>query len=381
MERVYPTSFSVLARAKELERAGKTVYHFEIGEPDFDTPEHIKKAAVRALRDGHTHYTPSQGIPELREAIADHEAGFKGIRVGPERVVVTPGAKAMILYALSVLLKDGGQVIYPDPGYLSYKTLIELAGGTPRPLPFDFKDGFRLDLNRLEDMIDDRTKVIILNSPCNPTGVVLERETLTELSRIALRNGLYIVSDEIYSRIIYEGRHYTIFMEEGMEDRTFMVDGFSKAYAMTGWRLGYGIVPERFVRDVVKFLNNSVSCATSFVQRAGVVALKSSQEAVDSMVEEFSARRELILRELSEIEGIQTVTPQGAFYTFPNVGALPLDCLKLHEILLNDYGVAILPGGTFGENGVNHVRFSYANSRENIKEGLSRFKNAISALK
>jgi aspartate/methionine/tyrosine aminotransferase len=287
----------------------------------------------------------------------------------------------MILYALSVLLKDGGQVIYPDPGYLSYKTLIELAGGTPRPLPFDFKDGFRLDLNRLEDMIDDRTKVIILNSPCNPTGVVLERETLTELSRIALRNGLYIVSDEIYSRIIYEGRHYTIFMEEGMEDRTFMVDGFSKAYAMTGWRLGYGIVPERFVRDVVKFLNNSVSCATSFVQRAGVVALKSSQEAVDSMVEEFSARRELILRELSEIEGIQTVTPQGAFYTFPNVGALPLDCLKLHEILLNDYGVAILPGGTFGENGVNHVRFSYANSRENIKEGLSRFKNAISALK
>jgi aspartate/methionine/tyrosine aminotransferase len=381
MEMSYPTSFSVLARARELEKQGKSIIHFQIGEPDFDTPDHIKDAAVQALRDGFTHYTASQGILELREAITEHEGHFKGIHVGPERVVVTPGAKAMILYALSATLKDGEEVIYPDPGYLSYRTLIQLAGGTPVPLPLSFEDEFRLDVNRLESMISNRTKAIILNSPSNPTGAVLEREILTEVARIALNRGLYVISDEIYSRIIYEGLHFSVFMEEGMDERTFMVDGFSKTYAMTGWRLGYGIVPEKLVKNVVRFLNNSVSCATSFVQKAGVAALRGPQEPVREMVREFTARRELILKKLNEIEGIQTVVPHGAFYVFPNVEELPISCLDFSELLLEKYGVALLPGGTFGENGVRHLRFSYANSRENIEEGLSRFKDAVDSLR
>ncbi len=373
------STFNVLAKAKAMESSGADIVHFEIGEPDFNTPKNIIDAAYRAMTEGFTHYVPSQGIPELREVIAEHESKFKGIDIDPDSVVVTSGAKAMILYAIYTVIKPDEEVLYPDPGYLSYRALIELAGGKPVPYSLRESEGYRIDFKELRERITPKSRAIIINSPHNPTGVIHGYDELEKIAEVAKKWNLYVISDEIYSRIVYEGKHMSIASIPEMMDRTILVDGFSKTYAMTGWRLGYGIIPKGFVKPVVSLIQNTVSCATSFVQRAGVEALRGSQEPVEAMVKEFARRRKVILDGFKEIPGTKVFAPMGAFYLFPRV-ELPKPPEELSEILLNEYGVSLLPGKAFGENGKSHIRLSYATSTEAIKKGLSRIKEAFSKM-
>jgi len=373
------STFNVLAKAKELESQGKWIIHFEIGEPDFTTPQNISDAAYKAMKDGFTHYVPSQGIPELREAVAEHESKFKGIDVTPDKVVVTSGAKAMILYAIFTVIRPGEEVLYPDPGYLSYRALIELPGGKPVPYTLVEEEGFRIDLDELERKITSRTRAVIINTPHNPTGVIHSQKELEGVAQLAEKYNLYVISDEVYSRIIYQGEHHSIASIPGMQKRTILVDGFSKTYAMTGWRLGYGIVPESFVKPIVSLIQNSVSCATSFVQMAGVEALRGPQDSVNEMVETFKKRRETILKELNEIPEVKVFAPMGAFYVFPKVD-LPKPCEEIATWLLDEYGVSLLPGEAFGETGRGHLRLSYATSTKDIKEGMERIKRAFKEL-
>ena len=371
------SALEFLAKAKKLEASGVDVVHFEIGEPDFDTPRNIKEAAKRALDEGYTHYTPSQGIPELREAIAEHERDYKGIPVDPSRVVVSPGAKVMIMFALQVLVNEGDEVIYPDPGYTAYRGLIMLAGGKPVPLELRAEEGFEVNAERLESLVTPNTKLIILNSPGNPTGNISKRHELDELARIVLEKGLYVISDEVYSRIIYEGEHMTIASIPGMMERTVIVDGFSKTYAMTGWRLGYGIMPEKMVRPLVRLQSNSVSCATAFVQKAGVEALKGDQGPVEEMVAEFRRRRDRIFELLDEIPHVKARKSEGAFYVFLDIRELGMSSREFASYLLEKHGVCLLPGDLFGERGEGYVRISYATSMENIEKGIERIARAV----
>jgi len=353
------------------------VVHFEIGEPDFDTPRNIKEAAKRALDEGYTHYTPSQGIPELREAIAEHERDYKGIPVDPSRVVVSPGAKVMIMFALQVLVDEGDEVIYPDPGYTAYKGLIMLAGGKPVPLELRAEEGFEVNAERLESLVTSNTKLIILNSPGNPTGNISRKHELDEIARIALERGLYVISDEVYSRIIYDGEHLTVASIPGMMERTVIVDGFSKTYAMTGWRLGYGIMPEKMVRPLVRLQSNSVSCATAFVQKAGVEALRGDQSPVEEMVAEFRRRRDRIFDLLDEIPHVKARKSEGAFYAFLDIRELGMSSREFASYLLEKHGVCLLPGDLFGKRGEGYVRISYATSMENIEKGIERIARAV----
>jgi len=371
------SALEFLAKAKKLEASGVDVVHFEIGEPDFDTPRNIKEAAKRALDEGYTHYTPSQGIPELREAIAEHERDYKGIPVDPSRVVVSPGAKVMIMFALQVLVNEGDEVIYPDPGYTAYRGLIMLAGGKPVPLELRAEEGFEVNAERLESLVTPNTKLIILNSPGNPTGNISKRHELDELARIVLEKGLYVISDEVYSRIIYEGEHMTIASIPGMMERTVIVDGFSKTYAMTGWRLGYGIMPEKMVRPLVRLQSNSVSCATAFVQKAGVEALRGDQGPVEEMVAEFRRRRDRIFELLDEIPHVKARKSEGAFYVFLDIRELGMSSREFASYLLEKHGVCLLPGDLFGERGEGYVRISYATSMENIEKGIERIARAV----
>ncbi len=371
------SALEFLAKAKKLEASGVDVVHFEIGEPDFDTPRNIKEAAKRALDEGYTHYTPSQGIPELREAIAEHERDYKGIPVDPSRVVVSPGAKVMIMFALQVLVNEGDEVIYPDPGYTAYRGLIMLAGGKPVPLELRAEEGFEVNAERLESLVTPNTKLIILNSPGNPTGNISKRHELDELARIVLEKGLYVISDEVYSRIIYEGEHMTIASIPGMMERTVIVDGFSKTYAMTGWRLGYGIMPEKMVRPLVRLQSNSVSCATAFVQKAGVEALKGDQGPVEEMVAEFRRRRDRIFELLDEIPHVKARKSEGAFYAFLDIRGLGMSSREFASYVLEKHGVCLLPGDLFGERGEGYVRISYATSMENIEKGIERIARAV----
>jgi len=371
------SALEFLAKAKKLEASGVDVVHFEIGEPDFDTPRNIKEAAKRALDEGYTHYTPSQGIPELREAIAEHERDYKGIPVDPSRVVVSPGAKVMIMFALQVLVDEGDEVIYPDPGYTAYKGLIMLAGGKPVPLELRAEEGFEVNAERLESLVTSNTKLIILNSPGNPTGNISRKHELDEIARIALERGLYVISDEVYSRIIYDGEHLTVASIPGMMERTVIVDGFSKTYAMTGWRLGYGIMPEKMVRPLVRLQSNSVSCATAFVQKAGVEALRGDQSPVEEMVAEFRRRRDRIFDLLDEIPHVKARKSEGAFYAFLDIRELGMSSREFASYLLEKHGVCLLPGDLFGKRGEGYVRISYATSMENIEKGIERIARAV----
>jgi aspartate aminotransferase len=367
------TAFEVLARARALEAKGRDIVHLEIGEPDFDTPPSIVAAGVAALERGETHYTPSAGVVELREAIAAYLAARRGLRVDPSQVVVTPGAKPIMFYALLALLDAGDEAIYPDPGFPIYSSMIDFAGARGVPLRIGEADDFQPDLAELRRLVTDRTKVIVLNSPHNPTGGVLGEKHIRELARLAREHDLWVLSDEIYGELVYEGSHRSIALEDGLAERTILLDGFSKTFAMTGWRLGYGVFPRPLVEPVTKLVTNSVSCTATFVQRAGAAALLARPPEVDRMIGEFRRRRDAVVKGLSAIPGISCRLPHGAFYAFPNVTGLGLGSSALvADRLLEEAGVATLAGTCFGAAGEGYLRLSYANSLANLEKAVSR---------
>jgi aspartate/methionine/tyrosine aminotransferase len=367
------TAFEVLAKARALEAQGREIVHLEIGEPDFDTPPSIVSAGVAALERGETHYTPSAGIPELRAEIARSLRVRRGLAVDASQVIVAPGAKPILFYALLALVEDGDEVIYPDPGFPIYASMIDFAGGRAIPLPLHERNGFDLDVDELRALIKPRTKVIVLNSPHNPTGAVLSAPAVREIGRIAREHDIWVLSDEIYADILYEGEHRSILAEEGMAERSILLDGFSKTFAMTGWRLGFGVFPRPLVEPVTKLVTNSVSCTATFTQRAGVAALASRPPEADAMVREFRARRDAIVSGLNEIEGITCTVPKGAFYAFPNITGLGLgNSAAVADRSLNEAGVAVLAGTAFGRAGEGYLRLSYANSLPNIHAAVGR---------
>lgn len=375
------TAFEVLAKAKALERQGKNIVHLEIGEPDFDTPKNIKEAAVKALYSGYTHYVPAAGIPELREAIAEYISKTRKIPADPEEVVVTPGAKPIMFFAILACVNRGEEVLYPNPGFPIYESMINFVGAKPVPIPLKEENDFRLDHEYVKRKITKKTKMIILNSPENPTGGVLTRDDLKVIADcIANRDDVIVLSDEIYSRIIYEGEHESIASLPGMKEKTILLDGFSKTYAMTGWRLGYGVMRKDLAQKISQLMVNSNSCTCAFIQMAGVEALKGPQDAVDKMVAEFRKRREVIVDGLNKIEGIKCKKPKGAFYVFPNITGTGMKSKELSDYLLNEAGVAVLPGTSFGKYGEGYLRISFANSVENINKALDRINQALKNL-
>ena len=374
------TAFEAAARARALEATGRSVIHLEIGEPDFDTPANIREAAKRALDRGATHYTPTVGIPELRAAIATDATARKGFAVTPEHVVVVPGGKPVMFFAILALIDEGDEVIYPDPGFPIYESMANYVGGRAVPCPIRQENGFRLDPDELASLVTPRTKLVILNSPANPTGGVSTRDDLERIARVAVDHDLTVLADEIYGRTLYEGEFVSIASLPGMVDRTIVLDGFSKTYAMTGWRLGYAIVPDALVTPFSRLIVNSVSCTNAATQWAGVEALTGPQDAVDAMVAEFKLRRDLIVDGLNAIPGITCLRPAGAFYVFPDISATGLTGAELADRLLIEGGVSALAGTAFGRVGRNHLRFSYATSRENIAEAMRRMRTVVEPL-
>ncbi len=374
------SAFEVLARAKALEAQGRRVIHLEIGEPDFATPEAVVEAGVRALREGHTHYTPSPGIAPLREAVAAEMARTRGLAVSPEQVVVTPGAKPILFFVLLALVDHGDEVICPDPGFPIYESMIRYAGGIVVPASLPEDNGFRLDIEALRRTVTPRTKLIILNSPANPTGGVLDQEDLRRIAEVAVEHDIFVLADEIYSRLIYDGEHHSIAGFPGMAERTIILDGFSKTYAMTGWRLGYGVMPLGLVPHISRLMVNSNSCTAGFTQLAGVEALTGDQTSVDRMRAEFRRRRDVIVAGLNALPGVRCAMPKGAFYAFPNISATGLTAKDLADRLLNEAGVATLAGSSFGPAGEGYLRLSYANSVENIQEALAGMGNLLGGL-
>ena len=375
------TAFEVLAKAKALEKQGKDIVHLEIGEPDFDTPKNIKEAAVKALNAGYTHYSPSAGIPELREAIAQYLSKTRGIKVDPDEVVVTPGAKPIMFFGILALVNPGEEVLYPNPGFPIYESVANFVGAKPVPIPLKEENDFRLDPEYVKEKITKKTKMIILNSPENPTGGILTKEDLKVIADcIADRDDVIVLSDEIYSRIIYEGKHESIVSLPGMKEKTILLDGFSKTYAMTGWRLGYGVMRKDLAQKVAQLMTNSNSCTCTFTQIAGIEALKGPQDEVERIDAEFKKRREVIVSGLNNIKGITCKKPHGAFYAFPNIKGTGMNSKKLGDYLLNEAGVAVLPGTAFGKYGEGYLRLSFANSVENIKKALDRISKALKNL-
>ena len=365
------TAFEVLAKARALEAQGREIIHLAIGEPDFDTPKHIIEAGVDALRGGFTHYGPTPGLPQLREAIARNSREVRGLDSDPAQVVVTPGAKPIMFYVLLALAEPGVEIIYPNPGFPIYESMIKFCGATPVPMRLLEETAYHPDLDDLATKITDRTRLIILNSPENPCGSALTREELETIANLVKQwDGLYVMADEIYKDILYTGQHHSIAAFPGMAERTIILDGFSKSYAMTGWRLGYGIMPEELVPHVVKLAVNSVSCAASFSQMAGVAALDGPQDQVQEMAAEFAIRRRLITDGLRAIPGINCPEPEGAFYVFPSIKGTGLSSREFEDRAMAEAGVALLSGAAFGEFGEGYVRLSYANSQENIKKAL-----------
>lgn len=374
-------AFEVLARARELEAAGRQVIHLQIGEPDFDTPQNIKDAAVRALANGYTHYTPAAGIPELRQAIADYVFKYKGVPAKADEVVVVPGCKPIMFYTILALVNPGDEVLYPNPGFPIYESMINFVGGKAIPTPLLQENEFRLDIDDLANKITDRTKLLIINSPGNPSCGVLTRDDLTRIADLVRGKDIMILSDEVYDRIIYEGEACSIASLPGMKDQTIILDGFSKTYAMTGWRLGYGVMPEWLAPRVSRLMTNSNSCTAAFTQMAGLEALTGPQDAVDVMVAEFKKRRDIIVDGLNQIPGFSCLKPQGAFYAFPDVRGTGIDSKELADLLLAEAGVAVLSGESFGAYGAGHLRFSYANSVENIQLALERIDQVVRRLR
>lgn len=375
------TAFEVLAKAKALEKQGREIIHLEIGEPDFDTPKNIRDAATKAMNSGYTHYVPAAGIPELREAIAEHISKTRNITVNPEEVVVTPGAKPIIFFSILACVEMGDEVMYPNPGFPIYESLIKFIGAKPVPMPLKEENDFALDTVDTVEKISDKTKMIILNFPENPTGGVLTKENLEAIAdKVKDRDDLIIVSDEMYSRMIYEGEHRSIASLPGIKDKTVIIDGFSKTYAMTGWRLGYGVMPKNLAEKITQLMINSNSCTCAFSQMAGIEALRGPQDEVKRMGEELKRRREVIVSGLNRIEGITCKKPQATFYVFPNVKEVNMDSRKLPDFLLNKAGVATLSGTAFGEYGEGYMRFSFANSIPNIEKALTRTDEALQTL-
>lgn len=366
------TAFEVLVRARALEAEGRSIIHLEIGEPDFETPPHIVEAAKVALDAHWTHYGPTQGYPELREAIAEHISSTRGIRVEAANVCVVPGGKPIIFFPLMALLDKGDEVIYPNPGFPIYESMIRFLDATPVPIPLVESRGFGFDLDLLEAKLNDRTKLIVLNSPQNPTGGMLSRADLARLADLVRNRDIMILSDEIYSRIYYGEAPVSIASFPGMLEKTIILDGFSKTYAMTGWRLGYGVMPSFLVEAVNKLMVNSNSCTASFTQRAGIAALTGPQDAVDHMVSQFRSRRDAFIAGLNTLPGFRCALPEGAFYAFPNITGTGLKAKDLADRLLHEAGVACLSGTSFGEFGEGYLRFSYANSLQNLMESVDR---------
>jgi len=376
------SAFEVLARARELEAQGHDVVHLEIGEPDFNTPEHIKRAAIAAIEGNESHYTPSAGIADLRDTIAAYAAKLRGMApFAREEVVITPGAKPLIWNTLSALLDPGDEMVYADPAYPAYASCASYLGANAIAVPLLERTGFRLDLDELAARISPRTKLLVINSPHNPTGGVLTREDLETIAELAIRNDVLVVADEIYCRNLYDGAFVSIASLPEMRERTIIVDGFSKAYAMTGWRLGYGIMPAHIARNVTLFNNNTFSCVATFVQHAGIEALEGPDEPVKQMVEEFRVRRDAIVAGLNSIPGVTCQTPAGAFYVFPNVSRFTTDDKALATYLLDDAHVAGLAGSSFGAAGRGYLRFSYAASLEHIATALDRLRTALPRFK
>lgn len=366
------TAFEVLVKAKALQAEGRDIVHLEIGEPDFDTPRNIIDAAVDALHKGFTHYGPSAGLMELREVIAQYVSETRRVNVTPDEVVVVPGGKPIIFFSILALVEQGDEVIYPNPGFPIYESMINYVGAKAIPIRLREELDFRLDIDELAALINDRTKLIILNSPQNPTGGVLEK---TDIDRIAQSIGdrnIMVLSDEIYSRLIFEGEHHSIMSIDGMKERTILLDGFSKTYAMTGWRMGYGVMRPDLATQISRLMTNSSSCTASFSQIAGIEALRGPQKSVDSMRAEFKKRRDVMVAGLNKIKGFSCRLPHGAFYVFPNIRATGWPSKKLADALLDDAGVAGLSGTAFGEFGEGYLRFSVANSIENIEKALDR---------
>jgi aspartate/methionine/tyrosine aminotransferase len=371
------SAFDVFAKAQQLEAQGRSIIHLEIGQPDFPTPFSICEAAFRAMKDGYTGYTPAAGLLAFREAIAEHISTTRKVEIHPDEVVVTPGAKPIIFFTLMALVNEGDEVIYPDPGFPIYQSVINFVGAKGVPLPLREEVGFRFHLDDLLEAVSDRTRLLILNSPQNPTGGLLQAEDLAAIADLAHRHDFYILSDEIYSRILYEGNHSSLIQFPDMKSRTILLDGHSKTYAMTGWRLGYGIVPKHLVEGIVRLMINSNSCTCAFTQIAGIEALRGSQEFADQMVAQFQCRRDAVVDGLNEIEGIHCLKPAGAFYAFPNVKQLPLACDALADYFLNEAGVSLLAGTAFGEFGNGYLRISYANSLENLQIAIERMRAAV----
>jgi aspartate/methionine/tyrosine aminotransferase len=371
------SAFEVLVRARELEARGKEVIHLEIGEPDFPTAPHIIEAAARALRDGWTHYGPPAGLPQLRQAVAEDVGRRRGIQVDPAEVVITPGGKPIMFFTILALVDRDDEVLYPNPGFPIYESMIHFVGGRLVPYALREEREFDVDVGEIIDKITERTRLIILNSPHNPTGGVLSRASVASLAGALAGRDIFVLSDEIYNRLIYEGEHVSITQFPGMKERTIILDGFSKTYAMTGWRLGYGVMRPELARQVALLMTNSNSCTAGFTQIAGVEALRGDQACVDQMREEFRRRRDVIVEGLSRIPGFHCPMPRGAFYVFPNIAGTKRTSRALAEPLLNEAGVACLAGTAFGSWGEGFLRFSYANSVENIQKALERIEGWV----
>ena len=375
------TAFEVLMRARALEAQGRDVIHLEVGEPDFDTPDNIVEAGADALRSGWTHYGPAPGDPTLREAIVSYINGTRGLSYTPEQVVVTPGGKPVMFFLILALLEAGDEAIYPDPGFPIYRSMIDFTGAKAVPIPLREASGFSLDVDELAGLITERTKLLIINSPANPTGGVLGQSDLEAIAKLAVEHDLIVMADEIYAELIYEGEHISIATFPGMAERTVILDGFSKTYAMTGWRLGYGLFPAELAAAVSKLMVNSVSCTSVAVQQAGIEALTGPQDRVAEFREAFRNRRGLVVDGLNAIDGISCVKPKGAFYAFPNITGTGMMSKEFADLLLEEYGVAAIAGTSFGEAGEGYLRLSYANSEANLTKALERIETAVGTIR
>jgi len=374
------TAFEVLAKAKKLEAEGKSIIHLQIGEPDFNTPSNITEAGKKALDDGYTGYNPSAGYDELKEQIKIYSKNIRSYEFDKDQVVITSGGKPIMFYTMLALINPGDEVLYPNPGFPIYESMINFVGGKAVPLKLEEKLGYNFDIDKVESLINENTKLIILNSPNNPCGSVIDAKSMSKLANILENKNITILSDEIYSQFLYEGSHSSISNHKNLSSKTIILDGFSKSYSMTGWRIGYGIFPKELVDPITKLVTNSNSCTASFTQIAAIEALKGSQESVNKMVNEFKSRRDLIVDGLNNIKNISCPKPSGAFYVFPNITKTGLSSESFANRLLEENGVATLSGESFGEEGKGYIRISFANSKDNISEALNRIEDFVNKL-
>ncbi len=366
------TAFEVLNKARALEKAGKKIIHLEIGEPDFDTPANVIEAGIEALRKGWTHYGPSSGLPELRQAIAEDVSRSRGVKVTSDQVVVVPGGKPIIFFTLLALADVGDEIIYPNPGFPIYESMIDYVGASSVPIRLREEKDFGFDVDELASLINDRTRLIILNSPHNPTGGVLRKQDIKEIAAAIGDRNIMVLSDEIYSRLIFDGEHYSIMSVPGFQERTILLDGFSKTYAMTGWRMGYGVMRADLATQMTRLMTNSNSCTASFTQIAGIEAIRGEQSSVEHMKAQFQKRRDVFVAGLNQIKGFSCRVPKGAFYVFPNITKTDWKSRQLADALLEQAGVACLSGTAFGDFGEGYLRFSVANSLENLNQALAQ---------